>query len=116
MGFLQTNLDKLRGNMKVMKNASEILFIVATAGERSQMIYDSLRKTKGMVREIDDQALTKLYNNIFGVFLSGVPQQQIQPDDYYAFLERLGVLLDEAEAKANEADGALREMLELALL
>jgi hypothetical protein len=116
MGYLQINLDKLAVNMRVMKNASAILFAVATASERGQMIYESLKKAAGLVKDIDDKALTALYNKVFRVFLSGVPQQQIRPDDYFAFLERLGGVLNEAAAQANEADTALREVLELALL
>ena len=116
MGFLQTNLDKLGVNIKIMKNVSAILFVFATAGERGQMVYESLKKVKGMVKDVDDKSLTTLYNNIFGVFLSGVPHQQISPDDYFAFLERLGALLEEEAAQAGEADASLREMLELALL
>ena len=116
MGFLQTNLDKLGVNIKIMKNVSAILFVFATAGERGQMVYESLKKVKGIVKDVDDKSLTTLYNNIFEVFISGVPHQQISPDDYFAFLERLGALLEEAAAQAGEADASLREMLELAQL
>ena len=116
MAYLQTKLDTLTGNLKALKNVSVILFVFATATEQGQMIYESLKKVKGMVKDIDDQILTDLYNKIFGAFLSGIPHQQIRPDYYFAFLQRLGPLLDEDIAKANETDAALREMLELALL
>jgi hypothetical protein len=116
MAYLQTKLDTLTGNLKALKNVSVILFVFATAAEQGQMIYESLKKVKGMVKDIDDQILTDLYNKIFGAFLSGIPHQQIRTDDYFAFLQRLGPLLDEDTAKANETDAALREMLELAML
>ena len=114
MTYFEMKLNTLTSSLKVLKNASAILFIVATAGEGGQMIYESLRKAEGLVRAIDDGMLSNLYNKVFGVFLSGVPQQQISPDDYYAFLQRLGTLLDEANTQAHEVQFALREELDIA--
>ena len=111
MAYIQMKLDTLAVNLRVLKNASAILFIIATTDERGQMLYASLKKVEGMVKDIDDKMLMTLYNKIFRVFLSGVPHQQIIPDDYFAFLQRLGTLLDEATAQANEAHASLREAI-----
>ena len=79
MAYLQTKLDTLTGNLKALKNVSVILFVFANATEQGQMIYESLKKVKGMVKDIDDQILTDLYNKISEAFLSGIPHQQIRP-------------------------------------
>jgi hypothetical protein len=66
---------------------------------------------ESMIKDLGDEPLTNLYNKIFSVFLSGIPHQQIMPNDYFSFLQRLGTLLDEATAQANEAHIALREAI-----
>jgi hypothetical protein len=104
-------LDRLAANQRVLKNASAILFSIVTADEHNQTIYKSLKKGESTVKDLDDKPLINLYNKIFSVFLSGIPHQQITPDDYFAFLERLGVLLEEATAQSNEAYMALREVI-----
>ena len=111
MAYLQMKLDKLAASQRVLKNASAILFSVVTANERNQTIYESLKKADSMIKDLDDKLLMNLYNKIFSVFLSGVPHQQITPDDYFAFLERLGTLLEEATAQSNEAYVALRKVI-----
>ena len=111
MTYYEMKFNTLASSLKVLKNAAAILFNVATASEQGQMIYESLRKAEGLVRDIDDRRLSDLYKTVFGVFLSGVPQQQMIPDDYFAFLQRLGTLIEEASALANEAQLALREEL-----
>jgi hypothetical protein len=111
MAYLQMQLDKLATSQIVLKNASAILFIIVTTDERGQTIHESLKKVESMVNDLDDELLMNLYNKILSVFLSGIPHQQIAPDDYFAFLERLGTLLEKATAQANEAHVALREAI-----
>jgi hypothetical protein len=111
MAYLQMNLDKLTASQRVLKNVSAILFSIVTADESGQTIYKSLKKAESMVKDLDDELLINRYNKIFSVFLSGVPHQQIAPDDYFAFLERLGTLLEEATAQSNGASIALRKAM-----
>lgn len=111
MAYLQMKLDVLATNLRVLKNASAIIFIIVTTDERSETIHKSLKKVESMVKDLDDDLLMNLYNKILSVFLSGIPHQQIVLDDYFAFLERLGTLLEEATAQANEAHIALREAI-----
>ena len=111
MAYLQMKLDKLAANQRVLKNVSAILFSIVTADEHNQTIYKSLKKAESTVKDLDDKLLINLYNKIFSVFLSGIPHQQIAPDDYFAFLERLGTLLEEATAQSNEAYVGLREAI-----
>jgi len=111
MVYLQVKLDQLANGLRVLKNASAILYIIATTDERGKTLYESLKKMEDMVKDIDDELLLNFYNNIFKVFLSGAPQQQIVPDDYFAFLRRLGDIINQATDQANEAHLALREAI-----
>jgi hypothetical protein len=111
MLYAQMKLGELAASQRVMKNASAILFAIVISDGRGRTIYESLKKTQGMIKDLDDPLLTKLYDKIFLVFRSGVPHQQIIPDDYFAFLERLGTLLKEAAAQADEAHIGLREAI-----
>jgi len=111
MVFTESKLDKLEASMRLLKNASAILFMLITSDQRGQTIYDSLNKVDKLVRELNDQPLLNLYNKLLGVFLSGTPHQQITPDDYFAFIQRLGTLLNQAAVQANEADIAIREAI-----
>ena len=109
MAYLQMKLDKLESNLKVLRSAGSILTIVITAEERGQTVYASLKKVERKVTDLNDELLLNHYNKIFSVFLSGVPQQQILPQDYFSFLQRLCSLLEDAIAQANEACISLRE-------
>lgn len=111
MVFTESKLDKLEASVRLLKNASAILFMLITSDQRGQTIYDSLNKVDKLVRELNDQPLLNLYNKLLGVFLSGTPHQQITPDDYFAFIQRLGTLLNQAAVQANEADIAIREAI-----
>jgi len=111
MAILQMKLEKLATSQRVMKNASAILFKLVTSDENNQPIHESLKKTEGMVKELDDEILMKTYKKIFPVSLSGAPQRQIAIDDYFAFLERLGTLLEDATYRANEAYVSIREAI-----
>ena len=111
MAILQMKLEKLATSQRVMKNASAILFKLVTSDEHNQPIHESLKKTEGMVKELDDEILMKTYKKIFPVSLSGAPQRQIAIDDYFAFLERLGTLLEDATYRANEAYISIREAI-----
>jgi hypothetical protein len=111
MVFTESKLDKLEASVRLLKNASAILFMLVTSDQRGQTIYDSLNKVDKLVRELNDQPLLNLYNKLLGVFLSGTPHQQITPDDYFAFIQRLGTLLNQAAVQANEADIAIREAI-----
>ena len=111
MVFTETKLDKLEASVRLLKNASAILFLLITSDQRGQTIYDSLNKVDKLVMELNDRPLLDLYNRLLGVFLSGTPHQQITPDDYFAFIQRLGTLLNQAAVQANEADIAIREAI-----
>lgn len=111
MVYLQVKLEQLADSLRALKNVSTILFTLVTAEERGQTLYTSLKKVDSMVKELNDELLISMYNRIFRVFLSGVPHQQIAPDDYFTFIKRLGNLLDEASAQANEAYASLREAI-----
>ena len=111
MVFTESKLDKLEASVRLLKNASAILFLLITSDQRGQTIYDSLNKVDKLVRELNDRPLLDLYNRLLGVFLSGTPHQQITPDDYFAFIQRLGTLLNQAAVQANEADIAIREAI-----
>ena len=106
-------LDELKDSFRQLKKAFDILFFLITTGERGQTIYDSLKKVGPLVRDLNDERLTNLYNKLFAVFLTRFPHQQIDPDDYVAFLQRLGSLTNEASVLANKADIALREIIGL---
>jgi len=107
----QIKLDDLVTSLRQLKNASAILFIIVTADERNQTIYESLKKVESLVEDLNDGLLKKLYGKIFTVFLSKMPQQQIVIDDYFKFLQRLGTILNDATLQANEAHTALRETI-----
>ena len=111
MVFTESKLDKLEASVRLLKNASAILFMLITSDQRGQTIYDSLNKVDKLVKGLNDQPLLNLYNKLLGVFLSGTPHQQITPDDYFAFIQRLGTLLNQAAVQANEADIAIREAI-----
>ena len=113
MVFTESKLDKLEASVRLLKNASAILFLLITSDQRGQTIYGSLNKVDKLVRDLNDQPLLDLYNKLLGVFLSGTPHQQITPDDYFAFIRRLGTLLNKAAVQANEADIAIREAMGL---
>ena len=113
MVYAETKLDKLEGSVRLLKNVSAILFILVTSDQRGQTIYDSLVKVENLVRDLKVASLLKQYDKLFAVFLSGTPHQQILPDDYFAFLETLGNLLNQAAVQANEADIAMREAIGL---
>lgn len=111
MAYLEAKLVELENGVRLLKNASAILFIIVTTDERGQTIYHSLKKVEAMVEDLNDKRLTNLYRKLFEGFLTGTPHQQIRPDDYFAFLQRLGTLLNDVTAQANEADLALREAI-----
>ncbi len=113
MVYTETKLDKLEASVRLLKNASAILFTLITSDQRGQTIYGSLNKIDRLVNDLNDQPLLDLYNKLLGVFLSGTPHQQITPDDYFAFIRRLGTLLNKAAVQANEADIAIREAMGL---
>ena len=109
----EAKLDELEDSFRQLKKALDILFFLITTDERGQTIYDSLKKVGPLVRDLNDERLTNLYNKLFVVFPTGVPHQQFRPDDYLDFLQRLGSLSDETTVQANEADIALREIIGL---
>ncbi len=77
------------------------------------MLYHSLVQAEGTVKDFNDGLLTNLYTELFKSSRNPSPYQQIYPDDYFAFLQRLQRLIDEAAGKANEADIELREAIGL---
>ena len=110
---VEAKLDNLEDSVRQLRKEFNILIFLMTANERGQTIYESLKKVESLVQDLNDECLTNLYNKIFAVFLTGIPHQQIRPDDYFAFLQRLGSLPNEAIVQANEADIALREIIGL---
>lgn len=113
MVYLEAKLEKVEHSVRQLSKAFNILFFLITADERGQKIYESLKKVGGMVKDLNDEHLINLYNKLFEGFLSGIPHQQIRPDDYFAFLKRLGTLVNETSVQANEANIALREAIGL---
>jgi hypothetical protein len=113
MVYTETALDRLESSVRLFKNTSAILFNLISSDQRGQTIYDSLIKAEKVIKETRDQRLLDQYNRLLGVFLSGTPHQQISPDDYFAFIERLGILLNEAAVQANKADVDIREAMGL---
>jgi hypothetical protein len=107
----QIKLDELATSLRQLKNASAILYIIVTSDERNQTVYQSLKKVEGLVEDLNDEYIIKLYNKVFDAFLSNVPQQQIVIDDYFSFLQRIGAILNDATIQANEAHIALREAI-----
>ena len=109
----EMKLDKLEDNIRKLRKEFDILLLIMTKDERGQTIYETLKKVGPLVWELKDEHLINLYNKIFAGFLSGIPHQQINPDDYFAFIQRLGSLPDETIVQVNEADIALREIIGL---
>ena len=109
----EAKLDELEDSLRQLRKVFNILIFLITTDQRGQTLYASLKKVESLVRDINDERLMDLYYQIFAVFLTGIPHQQIRPDDYFAFLQRLGSLPDETTVQANEADIALREIIGL---
>ena len=109
----EAKLDELEDSLRQLRKVFNILIFLMTTDQRGQTLYASLKKVESLVRDINDERLMDLYYQIFAVFLTGIPHQQIRPDDYFAFLQRLGSLPDETTVQANEADIALREIIGL---
>lgn len=110
MAYIEMKLDKLASSLRVMKNASAILYII-TPNLQNRTIRESIKVIEPMVRELDDKRILDLYDKIYSVFHSGVPHQQINPDDYFAFVERLGILLEEATSQADIAMLAVQKSI-----
>jgi hypothetical protein len=113
MRDIEEKLAELENSIRLFNNANEILFLLLTTDERGQTMYNSLIKIESRVKELNDGLLLNLYNQIFDSFRTSNPYQQIRPDDYFAFLRRLGVLLNEATIQANKVDIALRRAVGL---
>lgn len=109
MAEVEAKLDILDKNVRQLNQAFNILFFLLTTDERGQTLFESLKKVDVMVKDLNDKHLTALYDNLFTVFLSGVPHQQVIPDDYMSFLKRLWALVNEATSQANAANISLRE-------
>jgi hypothetical protein len=109
----EAKLDELEDGVRQLRKVFNILIFLITTDQRGQTLYASLKKVESLVRDINDERLIDLYNQIFAVFLTGIPHQQIRPDDYFAFLQRLGSLPNETTVQANKADIALREIIGL---
>ena len=113
MPEIEAKLDYLENSIRLSNKALEILFFLLTAEERGQTLYNSLTKVESIVEDLNDEPLLNLYREIFRSYRISASYQQIHPDDYFAFLQRLSTLINEAAAKANEADIALREVIGL---
>ena len=109
----EAKLDRLEDSIRKLRKEFDILFLIMTKEERGQTIYETLKKVQPLVWDLKDERLINLYNNIFAGFLTGIPHQQISPDDYFAFVQRLGSLPGETITQVNEADIALREIIGL---
>ena len=109
----EAKLDELEDSIRQLRKVFNILIFLITTDQRGQTLYASLKKVESLVQDLNDECLTNLYNKIFAVFLTGIPHQQIRPDDYFAFLQRLGSLPNETTVQANNADIALREIIGL---
>jgi hypothetical protein len=109
----EAKLDYLEDNIRTTSRGFGLLLFLLKAEERGQILYHSLVQSEGMVKDFNDGCLTNLYTDLFRSSRNPSPYQQIYPDDYFAFLRRLQVLIDEAAAKANEADIDLRESIGL---
>jgi hypothetical protein len=113
MADTEAKLDYLENSIRLSNKAFEILFFLLTAEERGQMLYNSLTQIEGIVKDLNDEHLLTLYQELFKSSRISNPYQLIHPDDYFAFLQRISTLINEAAAKANEADIALREVIGL---
>ena len=113
MADIEAKLDYLENSLRLSNKALEILFFLLTAEERGQTLCNSLTKVESFVRDLNDEPLLNLYHELFRSYRIPALHQQIHPDDYFAFLQRLSTIIDEAASKANEADIALREIIGL---
>jgi hypothetical protein len=109
----EAKLYILENSIRQLNKAFNILFFLITTDERGETLYKSLRKVEEMVKDLNDEHLINLYDKLFEGFLTGVPHQQIRPDDYFGFLQRLGTLVNESSVQANKAEIALREAIGL---
>jgi hypothetical protein len=116
MAEVESKLDILDNSIRQLIKAFNLLFFLITTDERGQTMYESLKKVEAMVRDLKDERLINLYQNLFKGFLTGIPHQQIRPDDYLSFLKRLGTLANEVSVQANEANIGLREATGLKLV
>ena len=113
MADIEAKLDYLEDNIRTTNRAFGLVVFLMKAEERGQMLYHSLVQAEGTVKDFNDAPLTNLYTELFKSSRNPSPYQQIYPDDYFAFLQRLQRLIDEAAGKANEADIELREAIVL---
>lgn len=113
MADTEAKLDYLEHGIRLSNKAFEILYFLLTSEERGQMLYNSLIQIEDLVKVLNDGCLTNLYQKLFDSPRNSSPYQQIHPDDYFAFLQRLSTLVNEAAAKANEADIELRGVIGL---
>jgi hypothetical protein len=93
--------------------ADEIIFTLLISNERGMPNCNDLVKVGGNVHELHDEVLLRLYNRILQEMGSSSLYPKFHPNDYFAFIQRLGMLLNEAIIQANEADIALREVIGL---
>jgi hypothetical protein len=114
MKYIEAKLDALENSMRRSNKAFYILFFLITTDERRQTIYESLKKSEDLVKELNDEHLLNLYDKLFsGVRTPNPNYQHFHPDDYFSFLQRLGTLVNEISIQANEANIALREAIGL---
>ena len=113
MSDIEEKLKTLENIIIRYNIADEIIFILLTSNERGNITRDDQVKVGGMVHGLNDEILSNLYDRILESGRMPGLYQPIQPNDYFAFIQRLGTLLIEATIQANEADIALRKAIGL---
>jgi hypothetical protein len=110
---VENKLSEFENCIRRFNKADEIIFTLLTANARDTPSCNDLVKVEGNVQELHDESLLSLYNRILENLGTYSPYSQISQNHYFAFLQRLGMLLNEAITQANEADIALREAIGL---
>jgi hypothetical protein len=114
MADLESKLDAFECCMRQFDKAFEIVFSLITAEYEGQTSYNTLREMGGIVTELNNDHLTKLYNKLFEEAPTpDYKYQQIHPEDYFAFLTHLHTILKQQAIQANQADIALRATIGL---
>lgn len=113
MADIEAKLDYLESSLRLSNTAFQLVFAILNAKDQSNTISSSLAQLESTVKDLHDEYLLSLYQELLKNPRSGSPSPKIESSDFQAFLHRLSSLVYESAAKANEADIDLREMEQL---